>query len=93
METLKFCDHVKHVNNRLQKSKPKQEKRIILGLPEELKNCKFQTVDYLLGRKTPKCPMKFDEFQNLQYFSKSDGYHLFLANQKGVKVVLICEIL
>ncbi len=92
MKTLKFYDHVEQINARLQKTKPKRTNRLIIGLPENLRNRDFKTVDYLYGRSTPKCPMKFEEFENLQYFSKSDGYHLFLANQKGVKVVLICEV-
>lgn len=65
--------------------------QLIVGVPKELKGAKFETVDYLLGRSTPKCPYKFEELPYLQYFGRSKEYHLFLSCGEFNRVI-ICKM-
>lgn len=69
---------------------PRKVNQHILGVPKGMDIKRFKTVDYLLGRSTPKCPYKFEELEHLQYISPSNGYHLFISCGK-FNHVIICS--
>lgn len=70
-----YYQHLKQVYKRT-KDNHKPVNQLIRGAP---KGKKFETVSYLRGRHTRKCPWRFDEIPYMQYIGYSGGYHQFLS--------------
>ena len=71
--------------------KPKKVNQLITGLPSNLKGKKFRIKEFIHGQIDRKHVERFEDFENLEYYSQHGDYHLFLCRGER-KLVLICEI-
>jgi len=88
MKAQEYYNHLQLMAKNMKK--PKRVNQILYGLPKGMTGKDFEATRYLVGEYTHKCPIKFEDFEQLQYIGESRGKHLFISCGK-MNHVIICR--